>query len=146
MGRLASCRCKSSQGHAVLSCFYVKKLHVCDTHLLETLNPHKFCCIYEINQANKKLSLALHRLENGHHYVGSLADSFSSLYFIQLISVKNILNHSTRIIDECVLLLRAPSVGVCSSATNECLVEAHFTLAVSFSELQSTVSASALLQ
>ena len=31
-------------------------------------------------------------------------------------------------------------------ATNECLVEEDFTLALYFSELQSTVSASALLQ
>ena len=50
---------------AALFYFYVKKRHVFDTLLLETLNPHKFCCIYEINQANKKQRLALHRLEHG---------------------------------------------------------------------------------
>ena len=43
--------------------FHVKKRHVCDTHLLEKKNPHKFCCVYEINQVNKKQRLALHRLE-----------------------------------------------------------------------------------
>ena len=37
-------------------------------------------------------------------------------------------------------------LGVCSYATNECLVEAHFTLTSYFSELQSTVSAHALPQ
>ena len=49
-----------------------------------------------------------------YHYVGSLADSFSSLYYhsVNLLkSVKNTLSHSTYIIDECVLWLRAPSVG-----------------------------------
>ena len=50
---------------AVLSYFYVKKRHVCDTHLLVTQSPHKFYGTYEINQANKKQRLALHRLENG---------------------------------------------------------------------------------
>ena len=50
---------------ATLSYFYVKKRHVCDTHLLETYSPHKCCGICEINQANKKQRLALHRLENG---------------------------------------------------------------------------------
>ena len=49
---------------AVLSYFYVKKRHVCDTHLLETSNLHKFCFIYELNQA-KKQGLALHRIKNG---------------------------------------------------------------------------------
>ena len=48
----------------VLSHFYVKKRHVCETHLLETQSHHKFCGIYEINQANKTQRLALHRLEN----------------------------------------------------------------------------------
>ena len=62
---------------------------------------------------------------------------------IQLISVKNMLNHSTHIIDECVFCFL---LGVCSNAANEYLVEAHFTLAFYFSELQSTVSVSALLQ
>ena len=37
-------------------------------------------------------------------------------------------------------------LGVCSNTTNVCLVEAQFTLALYFSELESAVSASALLQ
>ena len=52
------------KNNAVLSYFYVKQCHVCDTHLLETQSPHKFCGIYEINQA-KKQRLVLHWLENG---------------------------------------------------------------------------------
>ena len=52
------------KNRAVFSYFYVKKRPVCDTHLLETQSHHKFCGTYEINQANKKQRLALHRLEN----------------------------------------------------------------------------------
>ena len=38
---------------AILSYFYVNKRYIFDTHLLETYNPHKLFCIYEINQAKK---------------------------------------------------------------------------------------------
>ena len=37
-------------------------------------------------------------------------------------------------------------LGVCSNATNEYLVEGHFTLAFYFTELKSTVSACTLLE
>ena len=50
---------------AVLSYFCVNKRHVCDRHSVRHLKSIQLCYIDEINQANKKQHLSLHRLENG---------------------------------------------------------------------------------
>ena len=100
----------------------------------------------ELDRSRSKNSTVFAELDGfcriKHNYIGSLIHSAHCIV-IQLISVRNILNHSTHIIDECVFCFL---LGVCSNATNKCLVEVHFTLAFYFLELQSTVFASTLVQ